>query len=277
MRFLPIVQNPFMYQTLSGWPDGVPPTALSGESGVHSTDLWTFFCYPIRGHYNDYGTIEDVPAKTDRDRAELAQFIHLFREHTVPLALGENEYHDPATTDLNLERILNCLSEGRIWFKNQGTIIPVGWMMIKEHVWKSLLKLDLTKVDPHWDYRVKKGDAKVTVASMKLAYDKDAELNAASTGDARFLLALRRRRSEAFHQPLYESPITIDALSEHHSHLTQIASELDYVATMLGYLRISLAPTIGSGSQSDNLDTWRTVTKAWITAETAAEKRRMRD
>lgn len=267
VRFLPIVQNPWRFRVATGWKAGVPPAYLEGGAGCYHNDFWTLFCYPIRGKYNDYGSIEDIPDQTGQDKAELKQFVELFKRYTIPLDLGDNRYHDPATTDLDLGKILNAIQEGRILFRTnplrtyvygdkpahipdsiEAPPLAVGYLIIKESVWQSLLKVNLNADGELWgDKPTLKGIKKQYAQSLGMPQKFDSLLF----------------RSPSFDNGPYRSPLSQEVFKEDQKHLIQAAAELDMVSMALGLLRITLHPTTGAGSQSENRKLWKKVNEAW--------------
>lgn len=290
VRFLPIIQNAWHYKKQVGFPNGEAPTLFDGASGVYNFDLWMPFCLPIRGTYNDYGTIEDVPEKTEVDKAELAQFIAAFEKHAVKLGMGENPCHDVALTEFTLESILGALHEGRVYvnFSDYVTAtLTVSWVMIKESVWQSLLELDIFDSDrgSFAKYRIERGEADtISLDGIRFAITSaikrdteltslDSKLEAIINGSgevegarelanaviklsgglgslARFRLAAFENGPHEFYPPMLPT-------------LTETLTEFQYVSLILASLRINLSPTCGSGSQSRNQYFWQLVYKKW--------------
>jgi hypothetical protein len=289
VRFLPIVMNPYHVETVKGLklPKGVSTTTITGKSGCYISDLWAPLCYPIRGEYNDYGTIENIPEKTDKDKAELAQFVDAFKEHCLPIELGENEYHDVAVKKFSVDEILGALQEGRCFKLYQSSLpgyadrlLPIAWMMIKESVWQSLLKIDIKKSKEVWhtkgekDRYSLKGIREGLLESFERInkrnkVDKLLEKKENLEGDelrkaASEILELMKdshsfmnmTRSRTWHN----SPITEPVINE---NLIDVVTEMEYVYGMMSILRINFAPTTGSGSQCNNYALWSLVNSSW--------------
>lgn len=288
IRLLPIVQNPYHIGEVSGFPvkNGEPlPVALKGNSGCYIGDLWIPLCYPIRGNYNDYGTIEDVDETTPRGKAEMTQFVAAFKEHCVPLEVGENEYHDSKIKDFTLAEILEALQEGRCFMNYKSEIpnkpirlVPIAWMMIKETVWQSLLATDVKKSGEVWEREGE--DDRITVKGIRTSLAKIS--NKGVTGERREELmqklenktitseettllfeALKTSLGNSYYQmrTWHMSPIDAPLFT---NDLLDTAAEMEYVHTMMSILRISFAPTTGSGSQCDNIKLWKLVNKNWL-------------
>lgn len=286
IRLLPIVMNPFHVHEVKGLSKDIPEQqSFSGQSGCYIGDLWTPLCYPIRGEYNDYGSIEDVPDSTDKDKAELAQFLGAFKKYCLPIELGENKCHDVSLKDFTLTEILEALQEGRCYMlyksdlpQYKDRLIPISWMMIKESVWQSLLTTDVKKSGETWKYKEDKFDRytldgiKQEITSKMATIKKSHELDkidpkTASQEDLKKLLEAMREMALTFGrisgQSLrfwHNSPLDCPELNE---RLIDIVAECEYIHTMLGILRINYAPTTGSGSQCDNYRLWKLVNKRW--------------
>lgn len=278
VRFLPIVMNPYHVIEVKGFPFG-EPMILKGASGTYIGDLWTPLCYPIRAEYNDYGSIEDVPDKTHKDIAELCQFLEAFKKYCLPIEMGDNKYHDVSIKNFTLAEILEALREGRCFmeyksplpeYKNR--IVPISWMMIKESVWQSLLKIDIKKSGEIWSHGgkedrysldgirksiiklIEKSAAFHKLENAKLANDEDKLKNALE------LLKAIRGFSFSDLRFWHNSPIACPSINE---DIIDIIVECEYIHLMLGILRINYAPTTGSGSQCDNYSLWKLVYKEW--------------
>ena len=251
VRFLPIVQNPYHIEKIDGFPckDGEEtPIVLKGRSGCYIEDLWVPLCYPIRGVYNDYGTIEDIPEKSEKDVAELNQFIDAFKKYCVPLDIGENKCHDIAIEEFTIENILEALQEGRCFMRYESDIdekpiriVPIAWMMIKETVWH----IDIKKSG---ETRQSKDETDhITLKGIKTCLSEIADKSIS-------------------HENYYQlktwnmTPIDAPILTK---DLLDVASEMEYIHSMMSILRISFQPTTGSGSQCDNYKLWKLVNKSW--------------
>jgi hypothetical protein len=306
VRFLPIVQNPYHVGEVHGFPvkEGEAlPMSLKGRSGCYIGDLWSPLCYPIRGNYNDYGSIEDIPDKTFRDGAEIDQFVAAFKEYCVKLEMGPNEYHDAPIKEFTLPEILEALQEGRCFMnyhsdlpQYKDRLVPIAWMMIKESVWQSLLEVDVKKSGETWQMKgepdhttlngIKEGIKGIANKGMSRqkqdALMKKIEDKTITPEDTKFLLdALSTQISTRYYQirTWHSSPIDPPQVNE---YLLDVAAEMDYIYSMMNILRINFAPTCGSGSQCDNYKLWKLVNKKWdgiikdVLKERAEEERQWR-
>lgn len=265
VRFLPIVQNAWHFEKQGGFPNGESPCLLKGSSGVYISDLWVPFCLPIRGEYNDYGTIENIPDKTDADKASIAQFIEAFKKHAIPLVVGENKYHDVPLKDFTLEEIQEALQEGRVYTNYRGAdkdiILTVSWMMIKESVWQSLLETDILKTDEGSFYkaRLARGDCEDTITRKGIltAIKKKLELTRKIPELSRDFDGFGGAyRTHIWHSsPSYCPEIT--------NELVELFADSEYVSSIMSLLRINYAPTCGSGSQTDNHRLWKDTFVKW--------------
>ncbi len=275
VRLLPIAMNPYHIKVISGLPDGVTPRhCYSGQSGCYIGDLYFPLCYPIRGQYNTYGSISHIPDKTRRDKAEILQFTEAFRKHCIPLPLGENEYHDAPLKEFTIPEILGALQEGRcfIKYKNHNgkidRLLPVAWMMVKESVWQSLLKLDLNISDYFWEKQPSYKEGRlITKKKIDLAILTQYIRNNRSSIDKSKLADLLIKRSDLNEELkysdlifLYRSPFEAPEISK---DLLAIISECEYIHSALSILRINYAPTTGSGSQATNAKIWKSVYESW--------------
>jgi len=296
IRFLPLVQNHWKIEPLTGHADNPPPVLLDGGSACYAGDWWTPFCYPIRGVYNDYGSIEKVPTKTARDKAELAQFVQSIQKQAIPLSLGENSCHDvPVTADMDLNKILDAFHEGRLYVRYASSrggyiTVPLAQAIIKESVWRSMLDLDFSNGDYSW--RPAPTLAKLrakhkTALDCHLAWD---QYYAAKPDDPKRValheLASKLRdeggigftdRAPAFDHGSARSPLDLDGVTYDKTRLLDAAAELDLVFIAAESLRITFHPTTGSGSQSDNLELWKQLNKRWIKDEVALQRKRERE
>jgi hypothetical protein len=259
VRFMAIGLNRYHYEKQEGFEDNQPRVLLKGSSGCYIGDLWSIVSLPIRGKYNDYGTIENIPDKTERDKAEIDLFVKVFKTNGARLKVGDNEYHDIATNDFELDDILGCLQEGRVCFKQEDVYndhVPIGWIMVKESVWQSLLKTDITK-SGEW-YEKKKYSSATIKVDLEKAYKKIKDSNDLIS---KYELKYGDTRSWVWHMTPYDNPLEL--LSENQDKLFDSLSELEYIYSLLGLLRITIHPTTGSGSQNRNEDLWITVNKSW--------------
>ena len=308
VRFLPIVQNPYHIgevHRFSVKKGESVPLCLTGRSGCYIGDLWTPLCYPIRGNYNDYGTIEDIPDKTLRDGAEIDQFVTAFKEYCVKLEMGPNKYHDAPIKDFTLPEILEALQEGRCFMnyhsdlpQYKDRLVPIAWMMIKESVWQSLLEVDIIKSGETWkmkgepDHTSLKGIKAALVGGIgkRLERKKQEELlqkmeNKTITPEETNQVLESLKASMGMSANGYRvrtwnnSPIDGPSIDE---YTVEVAAEMDYVHSMMSILRISFQPTTGSGSQCDNYKLWKLVNKKWdgivkgVLKERAEEEKKWR-
>lgn len=308
VRFLPIAQNPYHIGEVHGFPvkEGEAlPISLKGGSGCYIGDLWTPLCYPIRGNYNNYGSIDEIPDKTNRDGAEIDQFVAAFKENCVKLEMGPNKYHDSPIKEFTLPKILEALMEGRCFMnyhsrlpQYKDRLVPIAWMMIKESVWQSLLEVDVKKSDEIWEMKGEpdhvslKGikDALVGGIGKRLEIKKQDELlkkmgdNTITPEETNQVLeslkASMGMSSSGYRVRTWVgSPIGGPSIGE---FLVDVAAEMDYIYLMMDILRINFAPTCGSGSQRDNYKLWKLVNKEWsgivkgILKEQSEEERKWR-
>lgn len=275
VRLLPIAMNPWHIQAISGLPEDIATRACySGASGCYTKDLYTPICYPIRGYYNTYGSIDRVPDKTLRDKAEIEQFTQAFKQLCVPLPLGENEYHDTPLQEFTLEEILAALEEGRCFINYRSLsnkaerLVPVSCMMIKESIWQSLLKLDLNVSDSLYEkHPLFKDYSKIVKKKIDIfllrsyIYSNKNTISAEKRAD--LIIKLMDLQDEIKYDELifwHHSPFKEPALNK---NLLTIAAECDYIDTALSLLRINYAPTTGSGSQATNVKLWKAVYPLW--------------
>lgn len=271
VRFLPIVQNAWHFEEQGGFPNGESPLLLKGSSGVYISDLWVPFCLPIRGEYNDYGTIENIPENTQQDKAELSQFIEAFKKNAIPLELGENEYHDTPLKNFTLEEILEALQEGRVFSRYRGAgkdiILTVSWMMIKESVWESLLNMDILKTDEGSFYKMcikRDGGDTITRKGIRAAIKKKCEFNriSKSANGAKELIEIMRDVDAGYRTRMWDhAPHEFRA--PFNDDLIDTFADAEYVHSILSLLRINYAPTTGSGSQNSNYKLWKDTFVKW--------------
>lgn len=281
IRFLPIVQNTWRLERLTGHADKPVPVVTKGGSGVYITDLWTPFCLPLRGRYNDYGSIEEVPGITPRDKAEIAQFVKRVQRDAVPLKVGENSVHDVPTDDLkDLDTILEAMHEGRLYTKRavhwggHSPLVPISWMMVKELVWQTLLGVDLMNTDASFRWKGKSAKPKPTVSWLKAHYLSQLKLSQSEDRLAAIRSEMGWYRG-VFDNSSFESP-----LRDHRPEgmpdprlLVTAAAELDYIHMIAGDLRLTFHPTCGSGSQTHNLDLWSKVSRQWMKDDRARDRK----
>lgn len=123
------------------WNDKVVYLALApGEHhcGIGPLHAWVPATVPIRGRYNDYGSIEKLERKP-----VTKVFFDTLARRAIPRAVGENSVHDVAITPDNMtrEEWLMALLEERVQFKDQfrGTVTLVQ-AMIRQEVWDFLVR-----------------------------------------------------------------------------------------------------------------------------------------
>lgn len=255
--FIPVAQNPWHFSHLTGM-KGVKnketPVLFKGSSGVYGTDLWAPLSVPLFGEYNDYGSIENI-SSTDE---EIKQFESVFKQ-CIPLDVGENSCHDVATGKLEIDEILELIHEGRAYIKwSSGHCVPtiaVGVVMVKKSVWDSILSVDLKKDTDMWFF---KGDEVPTVDNTFKKLKKRLKIFEKSDKIDSLALELSEPMSHTLYSSFGQGPFRIN-LSEalkNEKNLKLIA-EFEFFYKVLDHLRISLSPTIGSGSQSDNRKLWK--------------------
>ncbi len=259
IAFIALAQNPWNYEELTGLKglkeDEEPPVYYKGSSGCYATDLWAPICLPIFGEYNDYGTIDNISSSED----ELKQFVDAFSD-CIPLDVGENEYHDVATGKLDIDSILELIREGRAYKEcNSGhcnPTVPIGAIMVKKSVWDELLKVDLKKDTDMWLREI------VTVETitnkLKTRYNKFKELKAKEVDSFSGLYELIEVLRDVIRNSFGNSPFRISDLANNENLLESIA-KFEFFYIVIGHLRLSLSPTIGSGSQSDNRKLWKKI------------------
>lgn len=263
VRFLVIAQNAFSVENarFGGYWQPISP----GKSGCYISDLWTPLCFPIRGNYNDYGSIDPTGSAE-----ELNQFVSLIKDTCIlPDPVGndieevEEDLDVPLTNikDATPDEIFEYLQDGRLFINYHSAlpqysdrVVPVGWMMIKETVWQSLLKIDHLKGDERWIFESKIEDGKPdtwTLGGIKSTL-KQMMVNAKKTD----YLSKYYYRFRAFDHSPYDGP----QLDEHN---IDAMAELEIVHQSMQFLRINYAPTCGSGSQSHNIKLWASLYAQW--------------
>lgn len=276
VRLLPIAMNPWHIQTISGLPEDIATRACySGRSGCYIKDLYSPICYPIRGRYNTYGSIDGVPDKILRDKAEIEQFTQAFKQLCVSLPLGKNKYHDTPLQEFTLQEILTALQDGRCFINYKGLsnkaerLISVSWMMIKESIWQSLLKVDLNASDSLYEkypcfkdyYKIVKKKIDILLLKSYILNNKNS-ISAGKRAESVIKL-LDSQKEIGFHEQLIFWRNTPFEEPQLNKNLLTIAAECDYVDTVLSLLRINYAPTTGSGSQATNIKLWKSVYPLW--------------
>ncbi len=290
VRFLPIVQNAWHFEEQGGFPNEESPCLLKGNSGVYISDLWVPFCLPLRGEYNDYGSIENIPGKTEQDKAELSQFIEAFKKNAICLDVGENTCHDVAIKDFTLEEILEALQEGRVYTNYRGAgkdiILTVSWMLIKESVWQSLLSTDILKTDEGSFYkaRLSRGDTEDTITRKGILAAIKKQIGKTKTRE-KIMQKYKETKSDDTKKQLEVAKEMLEPLSGfdgfggayrthiwHHSpsycpditdDLAELFADSEYASSIMSLLRINYAPSCGSGSQTDNHKLWKDTFTKW--------------
>jgi len=152
VRFLLLVKNPLhskserkirveeLDQAQSIDQFGYQPINECGQEFCYSTEAWSPSFVPIRGTYNDYGSVENL------DTSSLNWLIWMDRinNEIFPLKQGPNQYHDLATyKNMPLEHLLDVLRSGRLLFSDDYTKspTPVCQTMIREDVYQNLLDI----------------------------------------------------------------------------------------------------------------------------------------
>lgn len=91
-----------------------------GPKGIRFGNDWSFRSIPFRAEYNDYGSIENVPAE-DRVLVDLA--LAQFDRDAVEVPQGKNPYHDPPVTrGMPEEAWWNALTEGRLRVRSDDEV-----------------------------------------------------------------------------------------------------------------------------------------------------------
>jgi hypothetical protein len=254
VRFLPIVQNPFLFNAQKGFPNNEAPVLPKGGSGCYITDFWVPLCLPIRGEYNDYGSIKKIPEKTGQDKAELTQFMEALKKYAIRLEVGENKYHDLAIPqDFTLDEILKALQLGRVYVHNPKCKLAVSVMMIKESVWQSLLEVDILKCE----------DAGI----IKIFIKQDGDTYTRKGIEKEVEKSLEKYRSRIW------SATSSRFASTPSKDTAKTFSEFEYVHQIISILRINYAPTCGSGSQTSNHGLWNSTMTKWKKIATKDEHR----
>lgn len=257
--FIPVAQNPWHFSHLTGM-KGLKkeetPVLFEGCSGVYGTDLWAPLSIPLFGKYNDYGTIEDISSSID----EINQFESVFKD-CIPLDVGENSCHDVPTGKLGIDEILELIREGRAYRKwSSGHCIPtiaMGAVMVKKSVWDVILSSDLKKDSDEWMYD---GDRTPSIDKTFKKLEKWSSVFSEENLIKKLSYGIEHSLSDILYNSFGRGPFRINVkdISEKGKFL-KLLSEFEFFYTVLGHLRISLSPTIGSGSQSDNRKLWKKI------------------
>lgn len=111
--------------------------------GCYPSWLWSPVSVPIRGEYDDYGSMDPHPE--DMDMLELS--LVALNRHLHPVELGANQYHDIAVSDISTWRTAqDGLRAGRILIKNRYSASPpspLTRVYIREEVWQAMLSMKL--------------------------------------------------------------------------------------------------------------------------------------
>ena len=147
VRFLLLTENPH-----SDWALSYP----------HS--IWLPRTWPLRALYNDYGGVEEV-----EDGATRRAWMDVLKMDLVELPVGENEYHDLATSkDMPFEKFLKALWKNRVFVRRAGHMeqLKVRQAFIREDVWQGLKSISLTEV-PSYDSPIDFQIFKKAIESMR--------------------------------------------------------------------------------------------------------------
>lgn len=97
VRFLMVTQNPF-----------------NDRCRCYHTDLWFPRTYPLKGKYDDYGSVEDIEDGPAKDL-----WLETLKFDLIELGVGDNSIHDVATScDMTFDQLLNALWEARVLVKS---------------------------------------------------------------------------------------------------------------------------------------------------------------
>jgi hypothetical protein len=109
--------------------------------GCYPSWLWSPVSVPIRGEYDDYGSMDPHP--DDMEMLELS--LAALNKHLHPVELGANQYHDIAVGDISSWKVArDALRAGRILIKNRYTAAPpspLTRVYIREEVWQAMLSM----------------------------------------------------------------------------------------------------------------------------------------
>lgn len=252
------------------------PNAYCGQEGVYSGNFWYPEFVPVRGIYNDYGSVEKLDVKS----LNWSYVEESINSRVVEYKLGPNEYHDPAVTKgMLVEDLLNVLQEGRLRFKYsyQQNIVPVCQTMIREDVYQSLLSIsleetwwvekDADKYSPESIY--KHGLELFTKPGKNTYFDFGGVPHSEDIEDMLlfhddhdfknyFVAGLHSNEGESGLKP-YRSWITkalnsgkIKKNSVEFKALLEDLADFIYIKSVHSNLRLGWHPGIGQGSQSSN-------------------------
>src|SRR5262245_43244010 len=122
------------------WSTPIRFLALS-ESGRESRNIavnsiWEPLTLPIRGKYDDYGSIEDIEEGGVSDA-----FFAALDRRAIEREVGENSVHDVAVArGMSRKDWLQALWEGRVQVKGRHQpVVEVVQTMIREDVWQCLV------------------------------------------------------------------------------------------------------------------------------------------
>jgi hypothetical protein len=86
------------------------PYHNGAENTCYIHDLWFPRTFPLKGSYNDYGSVEKVTAGVEREI-----WLEGLEKDMVERGWGENSCHDvPTKKGLKFDELLNAIQEGRI-------------------------------------------------------------------------------------------------------------------------------------------------------------------
>lgn len=101
VRYMLITQNPYN--------NGAGNTCY-----IH--DLWFPRTFPLKGRYNDYGSVDDITSGPEKDNWLEGLKIDLFER-----GWGENTIHDvPTNKEMSFDELLDAIQEGRILVKREA-------------------------------------------------------------------------------------------------------------------------------------------------------------
>lgn len=98
VRFMLLTQNPYHRGK------------TAGGNACSQSDIWFPRTYPLRGVYNDYGSVEDLQTGPQADA-----WLTGFGRDLVEKGWGDNACHDvPTRKGMSMEDLLNATQKGRV-------------------------------------------------------------------------------------------------------------------------------------------------------------------
>jgi hypothetical protein len=86
------------------------PYHNGAENTCYIHDLWFPRVFPLKGEYNDYGSVENVIAGSEQEI-----WLDGLKLDLVELGWGENTVHDvPTKKEMTFDELLNAIQEGRV-------------------------------------------------------------------------------------------------------------------------------------------------------------------